>query len=91
MMSLTSLAMGVVALATGALAFPFNATELEVRQALTSSSTGTNGGYYYSFWNAGGGTVTYTNKAQSGKRHYNALPTQTHSKQPTDPSQQSTA
>ena len=68
MMSLSSIAMGVVALASGALAFPFNATELEVRQTLTSTSTGTNGGYYYSFWNAGGGTVQYTNKAQSGKR-----------------------
>ncbi len=73
MVSLTSIAMSAVALATGALAFPFNATELEVRQ-ITSSQTGTNGGYYYSFYNAGGGTVNYYNKDQSGKRHCNALP-----------------
>jgi endo-1,4-beta-xylanase len=58
MMTLTSIALGAVALASGALAFPFNATELEVRQ-ITSSQTGSNGGYYYSFWNAGGGTVDY--------------------------------
>nr|CDS82547.1 glycoside hydrolase family 11 enzyme [uncultured eukaryote] len=29
----------------------------------TPSSTGTNGGYYYSFWTDGGAAVTYTNKA----------------------------
>nr|CDS82541.1 glycoside hydrolase family 11 enzyme [uncultured eukaryote] len=33
------------------------------RQSLTSSSTGTNGGYYYSFWTDGGAQVTYTNDA----------------------------
>jgi endo-1,4-beta-xylanase len=29
----------------------------------TPSSTGKNGGYYYSFWTDGSGLVTYTNKA----------------------------
>nr|CDS82500.1 glycoside hydrolase family 11 enzyme [uncultured eukaryote] len=33
------------------------------RQSLTASSTGTNGGYYYSFWTDGGAQVTYTNDA----------------------------
>ena len=36
---------------------------LQARQSLTSSSTGTNGGYYYSFWTDGSGDVTYTNDA----------------------------
>ncbi|KAJ6114516.1 hypothetical protein N7486_000294 [Penicillium sp. IBT 16267x] len=31
------------------------------RQTITSSSTGTSGGYYYEFWTNGGGTVDYTN------------------------------
>ncbi|KAJ5288759.1 hypothetical protein N7478_001789 [Penicillium angulare] len=33
------------------------------RQTITSSTTGTNNGYYYSFWTNGGGTVDYTNGA----------------------------
>ena len=36
---------------------------IQARQTLTSSSTGTNGGYYYSFWTDGSGDVTYTNGA----------------------------
>ncbi|KAK6857351.1 hypothetical protein PG995_007538 [Apiospora arundinis] len=54
-------------LAAGAAAFPFNVTEmtgdLVARQSISNSQTGTNNGYYYSFWNAGGGNVQYTNKA----------------------------
>ncbi|PBK87331.1 endo-1,4-beta-xylanase A [Armillaria gallica] len=46
----------------GALALPGNYTEL-VSRAGTPSSTGTNNGYYYSFWTDGAGDVTYTNKA----------------------------
>jgi hypothetical protein len=32
-------------------------------RAGTPSSTGTNNGYYYSFWTDGGATITYTNGA----------------------------
>ena len=49
---------------TIALAFPFafgNGTLVE-RQG-TPSGTGTNNGFYYSFWTDGGGSVTYTNGA----------------------------
>lgn len=46
----------------GALALPGNYTEL-VSRAGTPSSTGTNGGYYYSFWTDGAGDITYTNDA----------------------------
>ena len=33
------------------------------RQTLTSSSTGESGGYYYSFWTDGAGSVKFTNGA----------------------------
>jgi endo-1,4-beta-xylanase len=50
---------------SGALAFPFNVTERsdELMSRSTPSSTGTNNGYYYSFWTDGGADVTYTNGA----------------------------
>ncbi|KAL1963450.1 hypothetical protein VTN77DRAFT_8351 [Rasamsonia byssochlamydoides] len=57
MVSFSSLALGFSAVA-GVFAAP---SELSKRQTLTSSSTGTSGGYYYSFWTNGGGTVDYTN------------------------------
>lgn len=34
--------------------------DVQKRQSITSSETGTSGGYYYSFWTDGSG-VTYTN------------------------------
>jgi len=63
MVFLASLLLASCAVA-GVLASPFagNATELLARSG-TASSTGTNGGFYYSFWTDGGAAVTYTNDA----------------------------
>ena len=63
MLALSSLLLAAVAAVS---AFPFhpdqfNATELHRRA--TPSSTGTNNGFYYSFWTDGTGDVTYTNGA----------------------------
>ncbi len=52
----------LLALAGIAQAFPANATALLERSG-TPSSTGTDNGYYYSFWTDGGAAVTYTNGA----------------------------
>jgi endo-1,4-beta-xylanase len=63
MISFVSLALGI-AIITGAFAAPsaeLSERELVKRQSITSSETGTSGGYYYSFWTDGGGSVTYTN------------------------------
>ena len=60
MVSFSKLVLGLSAVIT-VLAVPPN-FELETRQTITTSQTGTNNGYYYSFWTNGGGTVDYTNK-----------------------------
>lgn len=69
MPSFSSLLVGMMSAASAVSAFPFNATELfdrelEARQTISNSQTGYNNGYYYSFWNAGGGSVQYQNLAQ---------------------------
>lgn len=66
MVSFTSLLIACTT-AIGAFALPSlpgNATSLhELLGRSTPSSTGTNNGYYYSFWTDGGGTVNYQNGA----------------------------
>jgi len=61
MVSFSSLLIAAAAIA-GVFAIPSNITELSARSG-TASSTGTNNGYYYSFWTDGGAAVTYTNGA----------------------------
>lgn len=58
MVSLSSLFLGFCA-AAGALSAP---ADLLTRSG-TPSSTGTSGGYYYSFWTDGNADVVYTNGA----------------------------
>jgi endo-1,4-beta-xylanase len=50
----------LAALSLTVLAYP---TESLVERAGTPSETGTNGGYYYSFYTDGGGDAVYTNEA----------------------------
>lgn len=60
MVYLTSLLITSLSFAvTGVLAVP---SDTPARSG-TASSTGTSGGYYYSFWTDGGADVTYTNGA----------------------------
>ncbi|GIC85994.1 uncharacterized protein Aud_002353 [Aspergillus udagawae] len=63
MISFSSLSFGLAAIA-GAYALPGDTSvNLAERQTITSSQTGTNNGYYYSFWTNGAGSVQYTNGA----------------------------
>ncbi|TGO16395.1 hypothetical protein BPAE_0500g00010 [Botrytis paeoniae] len=52
-----------LAAVTRVLAYPANSSLELVDRSGTPSSTGTSGGYYYSFWTDGGADVTYTNGA----------------------------
>lgn len=60
MVSFSSLFLAVLAVA-GVLSAPTTALSTHLEKRLTSSATGTSGGYYYSFWTDGSGGVTYTN------------------------------
>lgn len=69
MVSFTSLLLIAASIVSGVVAVP---TEIEadanlnstlVARGGTASSTGTNNGFYYSFWTDGAGQVTYTNGA----------------------------
>lgn len=65
MVSFTSLFTAATAV-VGALAAPTDLAKRapsDLAQRSTPSSTGTNNGYYYSFWTDGGADVTYTNGA----------------------------
>ncbi|KAB8297614.1 hypothetical protein EYC80_001422 [Monilinia laxa] len=62
MVSLKTFFLSFTALAK-VLAYPANSSFELVGRSGTPSSTGTSGGYYYSFWTDGGADVTYTNGA----------------------------
>ncbi len=62
MLSFCSIFIGLAAI-TDIYAAPSELMSLARRQAITSSETRTNGGFYYSFWTDGTGDVSYTNDA----------------------------
>jgi len=62
MVSFTSLFVAATAFA-GALAAPVEQVTALSKRAGTPSSTGTNGGYYYSYWTDGQSDAVYTNGA----------------------------
>ncbi|KAK0629479.1 concanavalin A-like lectin/glucanase domain-containing protein [Bombardia bombarda] len=62
MVAISSILLAISA-AVGAFAAPGEMPGMEKRQTLTKSATGTNNGFYYSFWTDGAGSISYTNGA----------------------------
>jgi hypothetical protein len=61
MVSFSSLLLACSAVTAFAAPSDQSIAERSLSERSTPSSTGTSGGYYYSFWTDGGGDVTYTN------------------------------